>query len=236
MKKRITLISDTHTRHGLIDPKLDLPGGDLLLHAGDIMNSGYSKRDIDDFCWWFNSLEHYDTKVFIAGNHDRMFENDPERAREGYSPFKDITYLQDESLDLWDEEDQQTVIYGTPWQPEFYSWAFNLPKGGPGLMSKWEAIPNDTDILITHGPPQGILDISGPPYNEGNLGCALLRERVDLIKPKIHIFGHIHGSYGYKLVNGTHFINASVLNEKYEHTNMPLTFDWDSETNTIEFI
>jgi len=233
---RITLISDTHTRHGLIDPKLDLPGGDLLLHAGDIMNSGYNKNDIKDFCHWYNSLEHYDQKIFIAGNHDRTFEDFPEAAREIYSSYKNITYLQDERLDLWDEEDQQTVIYGTPWQPWFYDWAFNLPKGGPGLMSKWEAIPADTDILITHGPPQEILDISGPPYNEPLLGCALLRERVDEIKPKIHVFGHIHGSYGYKFQNGTHFFNASILNEEYNYTNRPVTFDWNPETNEITFI
>ena len=233
---RITLISDTHTNHGLIDPKLDLPGGDLLLHAGDIMNSGYNKNDIKNFCHWYNSLEHYDQKIFIAGNHDRTFEDFPDDAREIYSSYKNITYLQDERLDLWDEEDQQTVIYGTPWQPWFYDWAFNLPKGGPGLMSKWEAIPADTDILITHGPPQEILDVSGPPYNEPLLGCALLRERVDAVKPKIHVFGHIHGSYGYKFLNGTHFFNASILNEEYKYTNKPVTFDWDPETNEVTFI
>jgi len=233
---RITLISDTHTMHGLIKPTIDMPGGDLLLHAGDIMNSGYNKNDIKDFCHWYNSLEHYDQKIFIAGNHDRTFEDFPDDAREIYSSYKNITYLQDERLDLWDEEDQQTVIYGTPWQPWFYDWAFNLPKGGPGLMSKWEAIPADTDILITHGPPQEILDVSGPPYNEPLLGCALLRERVDAVKPKIHVFGHIHGSYGYKFLNGTHFFNASILNEEYKYTNKPVTFDWDPETNEITFI
>jgi Icc-related predicted phosphoesterase len=233
---RITLISDTHTNHGLIDPKLDLPGGDLLLHAGDIMNSGYNKNDIKNFCHWYNSLEHYDQKIFIAGNHDRTFEDFPDDAREIYSSYKWITYLQDERLDLWDEEDQQIVIYGTPWQPWFYDWAFNLQKCGPGLMSKWEAIPADSDILITHGPPQEILDVSGPPYNEPLLGCALLRERVDVVKPKIHVFGHIHGSYGYKFLNGTHFFNASILNEEYKYTNRPVTFDWDPETNEITFI
>ena len=228
---RITLISDTHTRHGLIDPKVDLPGGDLLLHAGDIMNSGYNKNDIKDFCHWFNLLEQYEHKVFIAGNHDRMFEDNPEAAKEIYSSYKWINYLQDEWLEV-----DGIKIYGTPWQPEFYSWAFNLPKGGPGLMSKWEAIPEDTDILITHGPPQEILDASGPPYNEPLLGCALLRERVDEIKPKIHVFGHIHGSYGYKFLNGTHFFNASILNEDYKYTNKPVTFDWNPETNEITFL
>jgi Icc-related predicted phosphoesterase len=234
---RITLISDTHTKHDELsyDPK-DLPGGDLLIHAGDIMNSGRNPVDIHQFCKWFDSLNQYDTKVFIAGNHDRIFENDPEMASEIYTSFKNIEYLQDNRLDLWDQDDQQTVIYGSPWQPEFYSWAFNLPKGGPGLMSKWEAIPKDTDILITHGPPQDHLDVSGPPYNEPHLGCALLREKVDEQPPKIHVFGHIHGGYGYKFHNGTHFFNASILNERYEYNNKPVTFDWNPETNEITFI
>ena len=234
---RVTLISDTHTKHWeLSNNQTDLPGGDLLLHAGDIMNSGRNSNDISDFCKWFDGIDNYHHKIFIAGNHDRMFEDYPEKAMEIVNSFKTIDYLQDERLDLWDTDDQQIVIYGTPWQPWFYDWAFNLPKGGPGLMSKWEAIPTDTDILITHGPPQDHLDVSGPPYNEPHLGCALLRERVDSQPPKIHMFGHIHGSYGYKFHNGTHFFNASILNERYDYVNKPVTFDWNPETNEIEFI
>ena len=233
---RITLISDTHTKHDELswDPS-DLPGGDLLIHAGDIMNSGYTPNDITDFCKWFDGLEQYDHRVFIAGNHDRMFENVPEQAMEIVNSYKNITYLQDDWAKVGDD-DFMAKIYGTPWQPEFYNWAFNLPKGGPGLMSKWEAIPEDTDILITHGPPQEHLDMSGPPYNEPNLGCALLREKVDEQPPKIHVFGHIHGGYGYKFHNGTHFFNASILNERYEYVNKPVTFDWNPNTNEITFI
>ena len=234
---RITLISDTHTKHDELsyDPT-DLPGGDLLIHAGDLMNSGRNPMDIHKFCKWFDGLNQYDTKVFIAGNHDRIFETDPEMASEIYTSYKNIEYLQDNRLDLWDQDDQQTVIYGSPWQPEFYSWAFNLPRCGPGLATKWEAIPKDTDILITHGPPQDHLDVSGPPYNEPHLGCELLRVKVDEQPPKIHVFGHIHGGYGYKFHNGTHFFNASILNERYEYVNRPVTFDWDPETNEITFL
>ena len=83
---------------------------------------------------------------------------------------------------------------------------------------------------------QDHLDVSGPPYNEPHLGCALLREKVDEQPPKIHVFGHIHGGYGYKFHNGTHFFNASILNERYEYVNKPITFDWDPETNEITFI
>ena len=232
---RITLISDPHTKHRQIRDR-HLPGGDLLICAGDIMNSGYNPVDALDFCKWFDSLEQYSAKVFIAGNHDRLFENDPEEAKSIYSSYKNIDYLQDERLDLWDEDDQQISIYGSPWQPEFYNWAFNLPKGGVELERKWAAIPKDVDILITHGPAQGHLDTSGPPYNEPNLGCALLRFKLDEQPPKIHVYGHIHGGFGYKFHNGTHYFNASVLNENYEMKNIPPTFDWDPTTNEITFL
>ena len=232
---RITVISDTHTKHGLI-PLTDLPGGDLLIHAGDIMNSGYNKNDILDFCTWFHSLEQYDKKIFIAGNHDRMFENHPEGVEELLNIYFDIDYLQDEAYDLYDlDTDISTKIYGSPWQPEFYSWAFNLPKNGIELAGKWEAIPDNTDILITHGPAFGTLDtVAGRPWD--NLGCELLAERIEVIKPKIHVCGHIHSGYGYVFKNGTHFFNAAVLDEQYEYTQKPMTFDWDKETNTIEFV
>ena len=240
MKTRITVISDTHTRHGLI-PMEDLPGGDLLICAGDIMNSGYNKYDIYDFCHWYQSLKQYEDKIFIAGNHDRMFENHPEEVKGWLDNYPLINYLQDEDLVLYfdgpngDLPEDNIRIYGSPWQPEFYNWAFNLPKNGPELAAKWLAIPDNTDILVTHGPAYGTLDtVAGRPWDA--LGCELLAARIEVIKPKIHICGHIHSGYGYKFKDGTHFFNASVLNENYEYTQKPLTFDWDKETNTIEFV
>jgi hypothetical protein len=237
---RITVLSDTHTRHGLI-PMVDLPGGDLLLHAGDIMNSGYNKNDIWDFCHWYQSLDQYEDKVFIAGNHDRMFQNHPEDVKEWLDKFGDVIYLQDDDLVLYgdgpngDYPEGNIRIYGSPWQPEFYSWAFNLPKNGIEIAGKWEGIPSNTDILITHGPSFGTLDtVTGRPWD--NLGCELLAQRIEVVKPKIHICGHIHSGYGYEFKNGTHFFNAAVLNEQYEYTQKPMTFDWDHITNTIEFV
>ena len=240
MKTRITILSDTHTRHGLI-PLTDLPGGDLLIHSGDIMNSGYNKNDIHSFCTWFQSLKQYEDKVFIAGNHDRLFENEPYEV-EGYlKDYPLIDYLQDTELALYfdgpngDHTEDNIRIYGSPWQPEFYSWAFNLPKNGIEIASKWLAIPDNTDILITHGPAYGTLDtVKGRPWDA--LGCGMLAERIKDIKPKIHICGHIHSGYGYEFKDGTHFFNASVLDEAYEYTQKPMTFDWDKETNTIEFV
>tara|TARA_R110000803_G_scaffold129867_5_gene197163 strand:+ start:1383 stop:2057 length:675 start_codon:yes stop_codon:yes gene_type:complete len=222
---KITFISDTHTLHNVLNGQL--PGGDLLIHSGDIMNSGFKKQEIHDFCKWFESQD-YTHKIFIAGNHDIMFEKHPLESNTIVNNY-DVTYLQDDEVLI-----DGTKIYGTPWQPWFYDWAFNLPKGGDELAAKWEAIPKDTGILVTHGPPQDHLDVSGAPSNEPHLGCAMLRVKVDAQPPKIHVFGHIHGSYGYKFHNGTHFFNASVLNEQYQQVNEPITIEWNPETNEIK--
>ena len=227
---KITFISDTHAKHR----QLYLEGGDLLIHAGDIMNSGYNVQEIDDFCNWFES-QNYETCAFIAGNHDRLFEDDPDQVAKIVNEYT-INYMQDSEIIFGGGERPFVKIYGSPWQPEFYNWAFNLPRCGEELGKVRNNIPEDVDILVTHGPPQGHLDISGEPWYEGDLGCEILRHRVDTIKPKIHVFGHIHGSYGYKFHNGTHFINASVLNERYSVVNDPLTVEWDPDTNEIEFL
>jgi len=227
---KITFISDTHTKHREINK--DLPGGDLIIHAGDFMNSGYESQDVADFVNWYSSLLTMDYKhrVFIAGNHDRLFEDYPNLAKELINAYSGgLIYLQDQSHVI-----DGVKIYGSPWQPAFYDWAFNLPRNGWELELKWKDIPNDTDILITHGPPFGHLDVT--PYGNLNVGCELLRARVDELKPKIHVFGHVHSGYGYKFHNDTHFINAAVLNEKYKYFNKPLTVEWDPETNELEFI
>lgn len=229
----ITFISDTHTKHRYCED--DLPGGDLLIHAGDIMNSGHDENDVWEFLEWFNKREQYKGHVFIAGNHDRYFENKPDETKNILREYPKVTYLQDKSL-LYVNEDTNDAcsIYGSPHQPTFHNWAFNLPRNGEELQNKWNNIPKDIDILITHGPAWGHLDVV--PYGHLSVGCELLRERVDVIKPKIHVFGHVHSGYGYKFHNGTHFFNASVLDERYSYSNKPITIDWNPEYNTIKFI
>ena len=229
----ITFISDTHTKHRYCED--DLPGGDLLIHAGDVLNSGYDENDVWEFLDWFDKQEKYKEHVFIAGNHDRFFENKPDETKNILREYPYITYLQDNSFTYVSEEGNEPCkIYGSPWQPEFYNWAFNLPRNGEELQNKWNNIPEDIDILISHGPPWGHLDVT--PYGNLNVGCELLRVRLDELKPKIHVFGHVHSGYGYKFHEGTHFINASVLNERYDYKNKPITIDWNVEHNTIKFI
>ena len=227
----ITVISDTHGKHNEITQ--DLPGGDLLLHAGDISSMGY-QHEVQQFCKWFNNVENYDHKIFIAGNHDWGFQNNVEKIMEIVNSYKTVTYIQDETVSVGDDK-KMVNVYGSPWQPEFYNWAFNLPKNGDELAAKWDAIPDNTDILITHGPAFGVLDtVSGKMWD--NLGCQLLTDKIKTIKPKIHLCGHIHSGYGYFFDGDTHFLNASVLNEAYQYTNEPLTFEWNPDTNEINFL
>jgi Icc-related predicted phosphoesterase len=235
---KVTLISDTHSKHKQLDA--DLPGGELLIHAGDFMNSGYSPYEAEEFFTWFDKINNYDTKVLIAGNHDRLMENEPEWAKGILTGYKTIEYLQDDDLTLYydghngDWPQDNVRIYGSPWQPEFCDWAFNLPRNGEEMKARWDAIPNNTDILITHGPPFGYQDIPGG--QSIRVGCEMLRYRVDELKPKIHVFGHVHGGYGYYFNGHTHFFNASVLNERYNYTNKPFYFEWDQATNEIKWI
>jgi len=229
----ITAISDTHSKHRYCES--DLPGGDLLIHAGDFMNSGYHKSEATEFLDWFSSIKGYDKKIFIAGNHDRIIENDPTWSKLTIADYTNLIYLEDEGFALYGiDEDSSVKLYGSPWQPEFYNWAFNLPRNGEELKAKWDAIPEDTDILVTHGPPFGHLDIPGG--QSIRVGCEVLRYRVDEIKPKIHVFGHIHGGAGYYYNGQTHFINASILNERYSYTNLPVSFEWDKITNEIKWL
>jgi Icc-related predicted phosphoesterase len=225
---KITFISDTHNKHKFVTD--DLPGGDLLIHAGDISSMGY-EHEIREFCKWYNSLDNYTHKVFIAGNHDWGFQINTEKVKEILDFYSDITYIEDNEVLVGEK---LVSVYGSPWQPEFYNWAFNLPRNGYELKEKWGNIPNNTDILITHGPAYGYVDkVIGRPEN---LGCELLTDRIKEIKPKIHVCGHIHTGYGYTFDGDTHYINAAVLNESYNYHHKPLTIEWNPETNEIEFL
>jgi hypothetical protein len=247
---RISLISDTHAKHNQIvttstprkpNQPLDLPGGDLLIHAGDFMTHGYSQYEAEDFFKWFDAIDNYDNKVFIAGNHDRIMQDEPEWAQGVLTGYKTIDYLLDEDFVIYgdgpngDMPEENVRIYGSPWQPWFYDWAFNLPRNGDKLKSKWDAIPTNTDIVVTHGPAWSKLDVPGGTTI--HVGCELLTEHFNTVaRPKIHVCGHIHGSYGHYFDGQTHYFNASVLNERYQYANSPFTFDWNNITNEITWL
>jgi len=230
MKYTITVISDTHNKHKQVTE--DLPGGDLLLHAGDISSMGY-RHEIKNFCEWFASVPGYKHKVFISGNHDWGFEDDPTETALMLKNYPEIEYLQDSMYVLGDDYQAAIKIWGSPWQPRFYDWAFNADRG-EDIKQHWDKIPNDIDILITHGPAYGFLD---KVHGRGEpLGCEELTKAIGRVNPKIHLCGHIHSGNGYTKYNDTHFFNAAVLNESYLYAYKPNTFEWDSETNEIIFL
>jgi Icc-related predicted phosphoesterase len=226
MKKKITFISDTHNKHKHLTSKgmgNILGSGDYLIHAGDCTSLG-SKNEINQFLEWFSNTD-FKHKIFIAGNHDFGFEQQTDIAQE----YKDmgVIYLFDNEVTI-----DGIKFYGSPWQPEFHNWAFNLSRGEE-LAEKWEQIPNDVDVLITHGPAYGILDYA--PIG-GHVGCEELYRKIVEVKPKIHVCGHIHDGYGQKTMGGIEFLNASVLNERYEHAHKPIVIEYDTETKEINYI
>ena len=226
MKKKITFISDTHNKHKHLTSKgmgNILGSGDILVHAGDCTSMGH-KHEINGFLDWFSNTD-FKHKIFIAGNHDFGFEQQTDIDQE----YKDkgVIYLFDKDVTI-----DGIKFYGSPWQPEFHDWAFNLPRGEE-LAAKWEKIPDDVDILITHGPAYGILDYA--PIG-GHVGCEELYRKIVEVKPKIHVCGHIHDGYGQKTMGGIEFLNASVLDDRYEHAHKPIVVEYDTETKEITYI
>ena len=221
--KRIVFISDTHNHHKYVE----LPKGDILIHAGDFSGRGLPEEVGPFFDWLEVQAKQFEHVIFIAGNHDRSFEyKHPWTVQWTKWLPKNIHYLEDSEIVI-----DGIKFYGSPWQPEFHNWAFNLPRG-EALANKWALIPNDTDVLITHSPPSGMCDYTV----RDNLfaGCVDLLAKVLVVKPKIHVFGHIHEGYGYKMFNDTTFINASTCTLRYEPTNPPVVVDYGTES--VDFV
>lgn len=203
---RIVCISDTHNRHA----ELRLPEGDVLIHAGDYSMQGHV-AETESFLDWFAAQPHRH-KIFIAGNHDFIFAKRRKKAR-AMVPSS-VTYLEDEGVTL-----DGLRFWGSPVTPTFNKWAF---MHGPFTIGGyWDAIPDDTDVLITHGPPQGVMD-RVLPFGE-EVGCPQLRAALDSrLRPRLHVFGHIHECYG-QLVAGTlTSVNASFLDHLYHPSNAPV--------------
>jgi Icc-related predicted phosphoesterase len=202
-------ISDTHGLHA----QLRLPKGDVLLHAGDVCSRGTEKEALNFLAWF--SEQDYKYKIFIAGNHDFYFEKNSTALINKIIP-ENVIYLCDSGAQIEDIN-----IWGSPVSPWFYNWAFNRYRGSD-IKKHWDKIPHHTDILITHGPVFGKLDIT---VQGEQVGCVDLLNRVEKINPKIHLCGHIHEAYGEIKSTKTTFLNASVLDENYRLVNEPMIFD-----------
>lgn len=231
---KIACVSDVHGKIGFQWPKAD-----VLVLAGDILpNFSYVKRSDcfmqsmwleETFCPLVQKLldkNAYDHVVMIPGNHDRLFQMDEELARKVLKPIRGSFHL------LIDEDAviDGKIFYGSPWTPWFGGdfWAFNFPDHNANFFRArahsrvcWDNIPDDTEVLITHGPPRGILD----EVNRGEtVGCPWLKERIDsLDKLKLHVFGHIHESQGMKILGHKSgfrtFVNAAVCTLNYKPVN-----------------
>jgi Icc-related predicted phosphoesterase len=202
---KIVFISDTHGKHD----ELQLPKGDMLIHAGDVSPRG-TLPQMQAFLDWFEK-QPFKYKIFIAGNHDFIAERNPVLF-ESLIPTNCI-YLKNSGIEI-----EGIYIWGSPITPWFYDWAFNRHRG-KAIAPYWERIPENTDILVTHGPPFGILDETVTGFK---VGCEELEKRLKDLNVKIHVFGHIHEAYGVKKVGETTFINASVLNINYKMCNQPV--------------
>jgi Icc-related predicted phosphoesterase len=209
---RVVAIADTHQFHD----ELVLPPGDVLLSAGDAGRGG----DVDElggFFEWLSDQPHA-LKVFVPGNHDGCLQH-PAVLTRMRAAFPAVRILVDEALVI-----DGIRWWGSPWTPLHFDWAFMHPRG-PKLAERWACIPDDTDVLVTHGPPQHILDdVAAYRFGRGVLdgidgdlahddryaGCADLRARVRVVRPRLHLFGHIHSQKGVVDDDGTTFVNCTT--------------------------
>jgi Icc-related predicted phosphoesterase len=168
--------------------------------------------------------------LYIPGNHDICVEKEPMRCRE-YFETSNMKMLLHRPYE-W----KGIKFFGSPYQPDFYQWSFQYPRWDGARV--WNAIPEDSDVVITHGMPEGILDASGRELftrDEAHLGCKALRERLRIIKPKIFAGGHLHHQGGQSVEeNGTIWVNAAMCDDQYKPTRKPVVIDYDFEENKCQ--
>lgn len=211
----IDVLSDTHSQHN----KFNTAGGDIILHSGDVSSRG-TDQEILSFIDWFEQQD-YVHRIFIPGNHDWSLERN-------FPYWKDecdkrgIHLLNDTGITV-----EGIKIWGSPVQPWFHSWAFNRARTEaeatrvhPWIKPHWDMIPEDTEILLTHGPPMGILDevtmVNGDSYDPPRLaGCEELLKRIKDTQIKLHVFGHIHEGRGFHYDRYITYVNASSLDRMY---------------------
>lgn len=208
---KIICLSDTHSLHHRMP---DIPDGDVLIHAGDALGQG-TLENVAELNAWLGTLPHRH-KIVIAGNHDWAFQETPAEARAALS---EAIYLEDSGVEI-----DGVRFWGSPWTPTFLDWAFMLDRGA-AIREKWARIPDDTDVLITHGPPRGIGDEVAMGGRLANVGCEDLLARIDQLSLVAHVFGHIHEGYGLYERGGAQLINASTCTARYEPVNPPVVLE-----------
>jgi len=216
---KIICISDTHGEH----ESVQVPDGDVLIHAGDITAHG-SRDDYHAFIKWFSQQPHKH-KIFIAGNHDEYQEKHPDKV-ESVAKAHNVIYLNDSGVTV-----NNVRFWGSPITPRFFDWSFM--RDPDDIHQHWSLIPDDTHVLITHGPAWGILDEVERSENvTEHTGCHSLSERLKEVNPVYHVYGHIHEGYGTATRNDTTFLNVSTMNKGYEIQNDPVTVEIFVELNS----
>lgn len=211
MSLKLVAISDTHGKH---DELGTLPDGDVLVHAGDWSMMGRLEQAAE-FLHWFGNQPHAH-KVLIAGNHDWIAEKGRDIFLTMIPPG--VHYLEDSECEI-----EGIRFWGSPVQPWFHNWAFNRARGEE-IARHWNLIPDDIDVLVTHGPAEGY---GGLTSGGGEVGCSDLLQAIERVRPQVHVCGHIHEDYGqwrhvYEDGSFTTLINASVVNRRYEVANAPV--------------
>lgn len=206
----VVMTSDTHNLH-LYNKMPEVPEGDVLVHCGDATMGG-RRSEIKDFARWL-CLQKHKRKVFVPGNHDWFFQRTLSSRHAWASELPGVDVLVDDEVVI-----DGVKFWGSPYQPEFMNWAFNVPASSRKFH--FSKMPWDVDVLITHCPPERILD--EVPSGE-NVGCPELAKIVLERKPKVHCFGHIHHSYGHwnDPVTGIKFYNCAMASERYIPVNPP---------------
>ena len=240
---KIVTMSDVHGKYDELEANNPVPQGDILLMAGDLLPNfsyggkydggiqcGYIKQVFTPLLKKWKDEGRFREIVVVAGNHDWAFQHYTDHCR---SMLKDagIVYLQDEQF-IFDG----VKIWGSPWQPWFYDWAFNFPnhhlnpaRGRAHARGTWGMIPDDTEILVTHGPPMYTLDRT---LDGISVGCPWLQERIgELPQLLLHVFGHIHWSYGQTELDGVTYVNTAICAESYRAENPCHVIDWDRILN-----
>jgi Icc-related predicted phosphoesterase len=205
----IVCIADLH------EHLVDIPACDVLLIAGDV--SFAVKGDlrakhaflVGPFREWLERVPA-DEVVLVAGNHDQSIET------LGIPAGLRCHYLQDEGIELFGHK-----LWGTPWQPWFYDWAFNAPRhdGEAFLAAKFAPIPADTDVLVAHGPPRGYGDRASRHGGYAHVGSTAMTETLERVQPRLMVCGHIHSAYGSYRFGNTEIVNASLVDDDYRPVN-----------------
>lgn len=210
---RLVAISDVHNRW----QKLVIPECDVLISAGDYSFHG-EPHVVKLYHEWLNQQPA--ARIISGnGNHEEWVEKNFEEAKSiALTACPRVDFIEEGGVTIEDVNFWYSAI--TPW---FNDWAYNR-RPGPDIDKHWQLIPEDTDVLITHGPPYGVLDVvyysNGVPKER--VGCWNLKERIKQVKPDIHIFGHIHGSHGEVHEEGVSYYNVAICDEMYSPSN-PVT-------------